>query len=94
MWEKRGISAILTSLLNTNSELSVSKLLEATKISNPTFYDRKKELVDAKLIKIKERPTKRKNGVTFGKTVWVSLTPKGKEVAKKLLEINEIMEGG
>ena len=91
MWEKRGVSAILISLLDLNSEVSVSKLLDITKMSNPTFYDRKDGLVEAGLIKIKERPTERKNGVTFGKTVYISLTPKGKKVAKKLLEIKEIM---
>ncbi len=60
-------------------------------MSSSTFYNRKRELKELGLINIDEKPTE-KNGILFGKTVYISLTPKGKKVAEKLKEIKEILE--
>jgi len=89
--EKEKAITILLALYKMKSVATITDIINSLSISSPTFYKRKNELVEAGLIKIEEKPTE-KNGKLLGKTVYLSLTPKGKKVAKKLLEIKEIME--
>lgn len=89
--EKASSTSILISLFQTKDEISLSKLRELTKANISTIYARIRDLEKMKLIKKEEKPTVKDGIVIGGKTVYLSITPLGKKVAKKLLEIKEIM---
>ena len=91
IYERRGITTILITLYNTD-EMITTDLIKLSGLNERTFYDRKKELEAAKLIKTKQLPKRKKEGAMYGRAIWISLTPKGKKVAEKLKEIKEIME--
>jgi len=89
--EKASSTKFLITLLENNGSLTNSKLLDISKIHSSTFYDRKKDLSDAGLIEIEEKMSKKEDGSVSGPNIWISLTPKGLKIAKKLKEIEEIM---
>jgi len=84
---------IILGLYHSKTKISQSDLGKLTGSNATTIAKRIDELRDAGIIDFEIKPTV-KNDVVIGgsKTKWVWLTPKGKKVAKKLLEIKEIME--
>lgn len=90
--ERTGISSILFTLLD-NGEMMTTDLMDKVGIGTHTFYDRRDELKDAGLITVQRKATKKKDGVIMTRGgVYIKLTPTGKEVARKLQEIENIME--
>lgn len=93
LFERTGVSAILFALLDSG-EMINKDLLEAADVGGNTYYDRRDELKDAGLITVKRKATKKKDGVIMTRGgVYIKLTPTGEKVARKLHEIEEIMEG-
>ena len=91
IYERRGATTILITLYDTG-EMITTDLIELSGLNERTFYDRRNELKKAKLIKVKQLAKRKKDGVSYGRAVWIFLTPKGKKVAEKLKEIEEIMK--
>jgi len=97
--EKAASTSILITLFqHEDEEMYLSELKKETKANTSSIYGRigKDEMIGdlekAGLIKKRVSPTVKNDIPMGGKTVWISLTPKGKKVAKKLLEIKKIME--
>lgn len=92
LYEQTGVSAILFTLLD-NGEIINKDLLEAADIGGNTYYDRREELKDAGLITVQRKATKKKDGVVMTRGgVYIKLTSTGQKVARKLKEIEEILE--
>ena len=84
---------ILIFLFDNPPESNFGSIHQFTKGSYNTLDNALTELLNRKLIEEKREPNKDKSGNTIiGYSRIISLTPKGKKVAKKLLEIKEIME--
>ena len=91
--EKAGAIRFLIVLYESNKKINATELMKKASSNTTATKARVGELKECGLIEYEIKPTV-KNGVVIGgsKTKWVWLTPKGKKVAKKLLEIEEIME--
>lgn len=88
--EKSGAIRFLAILLSHGGSMPLTELMYTTKINSQTFYARKNELKDIGLI-TQEGKLVEKDGRVVKMSI-ISLTPLGKKIAKKLLEIKEIME--
>ena len=92
--EKTYSIQILVNLYSIEGKITAKDLMKKIGCSsNVTFTERLDDLKNANLLEYQKKPTV-KDGKTIGggQTKWIWLTPKGKKVAKKLLEIKEIME--
>jgi len=90
--EKASSTSILLALYNHKDSVTFSELKQLTGANISSLYSRRDELFSVGLINVEEKPTKKNGIIIGGKTIWISLTPKGKKVAQKLKEIEEIME--
>jgi len=88
--EKSGAIKFLITLLNHGGSLPITELMYATKINSQTFYARKNDLLKVGLVTQEGKIIKKEERVI--KITVISLTSLGKKVAKKLLEIKEIIE--
>jgi|Deesub1362A_J573_1020465.scaffolds.fasta_scaffold36954_1 DNA-binding HxlR family transcriptional regulator len=85
---------ILVNLYDVEGKITAKDLMAKIGCSsNVTFNERLDDLKEVNLIDYEKRPTV-KNGkiIGGGRTKWIWLTPKGRKVAEKLLEIKKIME--
>ena len=84
---------IILALYYNKDKISQSNLAKLTGSNATTITKRVDELKNANIIDYKLRPTIKDGKVIGGsQTKWIWLTPKGKKVAEKLLEIKEILE--
>ena len=81
--QKASIHILLA--LREHEQLTVSDLVRIIPYTQPAIYTAKTKLVEAGLIE-----QEKKGGFPF--TVIHKLTPKGRKVAEKLLEIEKILE--
>ncbi len=88
--EKSGSTKILLTLVEYE-KLTITQLQKRSGVVSNTLYDRLKELEKKKLINREERAIEEPDYI-FRRVVFISLTPKGKKVAEKLMEIKRIME--
>jgi len=88
--EKASAITFLIFLLQHGGSMPVTRLLHESGIHPTTFYARKRELIEAGLIREEGKIIDREGKVI--KTIAIVLTPKGKKVAERLVEIKEIME--
>jgi predicted transcriptional regulator len=73
---------VLFYLLSTErDEVLITEIINNVDASGSTIYNTIRALSELKLVKDRPDPPKR----------WIRLTPKGKEVAQKIKEINEIL---
>jgi len=88
--EKSGAITFLITLLTHGGSLPVTELMYATKLNSQTFYARKNDLLKIGLITQEGKIVDREGRVI--KITVISLTPFGKKIAEKLLELKEIIE--
>jgi len=93
-WLKPKAANILIHLLN-EKEINLTDLQRKVGGSYTSIYSAINALIDAALITEEKRASAKldsKRAVVIGVSRVFSLTSKGKKIAKKLLEINKIME--
>lgn len=83
--EKKGAIVILITL-RKHGDLITTKLLKETKLGNNVFYGALRILYENGLI------TKEKKEDKYPYSILISLTDRGRKVAEKLLEIEDILE--
>ena len=90
--EHPGAIEILTTLFEKKEEIYLAQLTENFNGSNTTVKDRLKELIEAGIIKDRyEKKRSKKNRLISYRYIW--LTEKGRKIAKKLVEMEKIIEG-
>ena len=88
--EKSGAIRFLITLLDHGGSLPITELMYATKINSQTFYARKDEFLEKGIIKMEGKLIEKDGRVV--KVTVISLTSAGQKIAKKLAELNKLME--
>ena len=88
--EKSGAIRFLITLLNHGGSLPITELMYATKINSQTFYARKDEFLEKGIIKMEGKLIEKDGRVV--KVTVISLTSAGQKIAKKLAELNKLVE--
>ena len=84
---------IILALYQNKDKISQSDLAKLTGGNASTITKRVNELKNANIIDYELKPTVKDGKIIGGsQTKWIWLTPKGRKVAEKLLEIKRIME--
>lgn len=93
-WLKPKAASILIYLLN-EGEVNLTQLQKEIGGSYTSIYSALNTLIDVGLVKERRQPSNKidsKRSVVIGVSRILFLTPKGKKVAEKLLEIKKIMQ--